>query len=257
MHSAASELWSNSCLSRSRFGIEIGRRVDHLANRLFESFTAETREHLRQGAHLVHLTRGQVLYEPGERVRFAYFPTSGMLSLLAITQAAETLEIAIVGATGFAGVPIILPPYTAPYEVMVQIPASAWRVPADVVAREFERSPAMRAALLGYIHGLLRELTQSAVCHRFHSLNQRLCRWLLVSRDCVQSDTIELTQEFIAHMLGSSRPKVSLALVALEDRQLIRQRHGRIDIKNPKALELTSCECYRALKAALRRPIGD
>jgi len=200
---------------------------------------------------MVRLEKGQGVYELGERVRFAYFPTNGMLSLLAVTEAGEALEVAMIGTTGFAGAPIILPPHTTPYEVMVQVSADVWRIPAEALVREFERSADTRAVLLRSVHALICELTQSAVCHRFHSLNQRLCRWLLVGRDCVQSDTIELTQEFIAHMLGMSRPKVSLALAHLEDERLIRQRHGRIDIVDARGLEMVSCECYRALKARL------
>jgi CRP-like cAMP-binding protein len=226
-------------------------------NRLVDSFAAETRDRLRPYTQLVHLAKGQVLYEASARVRFAYFPTNGMLSLLATTEAAQTVEVAMVGAAGFAGVPIILPPHTSPYNLVVQIASDSLRVSADALLTEFERSDDLRRLLLHYVHGLVCEVSQSAVCHKFHSLPQRLCRWLLVSRDCVASNTIELTQDFIAQMLGLSRPKVSVALTALEDKQLIRQRHGRIDIKNAAGLESCSCECYRLLKARLREPIAS
>lgn len=216
------------------------------ANRLFDALGPAARERLRPHVDLVNLTKGRVLYEPGDAPRHAFFPLDGMIALLALTDEGQALELAIVGHDGFVGVPIVLNVRSSPYQVMVQVSCAAYRVNADAFASEFQRREELHAIALTYVHGLILQLVQSAVCHSFHSLTPRLCRWLLVSRACVQSNTIELTQECIAHMLGVSRPKVSHALVGLEGKRLIHQGHGRIHIVDAQGLARSSCECYRA-----------
>ena len=186
-----------------------------------------------------------MLSEPGDAPRYAFFPLDGMISLLASTEEGQALEVEMVGDDGFVGVPIVLNVRSSPYHVMVQVSSAAYRVHADAFAREFQRGGELHAIALTYVHGLMLQFVQSAICHSFHSLTPRLCRWLLVIRRCVHSNTIELTQECIAHMLGGSRPKVSHALVALEEKKLIHQGHGRIHIVDAQGLARSSCECYR------------
>lgn len=216
------------------------------ANRLFDALSADGRERLRPYADLVDLSKGRVLCEAGEVPRYAFFPLNGMVSLLASTDEGQAVEVAMVGRDGFVGVPILLDVRASPYQVVVQIECTAIRVRADAVAREFRRREELHTIALTYIHGLIQELVQSAVCLSFHTITQPLCRWLLVSRDCVQSNTIELTQEFVAQMLGVSRPKVSRALVILEEKRLIHQGHGRIHIVDAVGLERSSCPCHHA-----------
>jgi CRP-like cAMP-binding protein len=214
-------------------------------NRLYDALGFATRERLRPHLHQMNLTKGRVLFEPGDAPRYAFFPWDGMISLLASTDEGQSLEVATVGHHGFLGVPIVLNAQSSPWQAVVHVSCAAYRINADAVAREFQRGEDLHALTLTYVHDLMGQLVQSAVCHSFHSLTQRLCRWLLVSRDGVHSNTIELTQEFIAQRLGVSRSKVCHALVALEAQQLIHQGHGRVHIVDAAGLERLSCDCYR------------
>ena len=218
-------------------------------NRLFESLSPQTRARLRPYVQTVHITKGRTISDIGAPVRHVFFPLSGMIALLAMTEEADAIEVAMVGADGIVGVPPMLPDNASPYEAVVQVPCDAYRLSADAFHHEFRRGDDLQHAVLAYVDGLVRQVVQSSVCHSYHSLSQRLCRWLLSMRDTVRSDTIELTQESIAHMLGLSRPKVSVALADLEEQQLIRQRYGRLRIVNPRGLEACTCECHRALRA--------
>jgi CRP-like cAMP-binding protein len=200
---------------------------------------------------MVHLEKGRTVYGLGSPVRHVFFALSGMVALLATTEDAEAIAVAMVGSDGIIGVPPLWSEHTSPYEVVVQASCDAYRLSADALLHEFMRGDDLQRVVLGYVDGLVRQLVQAAVCHSYHSLAQRLCRWLLSMRDTLRADTIELTQESIAQMLGLSRPKVSVALANLEEQQLIRQRHGRLRIVNPRGLEACSCACHRALREPL------
>ena len=225
-------------------------------NYLFGRLSPDAKDRLRPYVRTVHLPKGRLLFETDAPVPFAWFPLNGMLSCVAITEEAETVEIAMVGADGLVGLPIVLPVTTALYEVRVKFAADAYRIPADAFLREFRRGEDLHHEVLHVVHRLLRQLVQSVVCHSFHPLSKRLCRWLLASRDCLHSDAIELTQEVVAQLLGVSRSRVSIALADLEDRQMIRQRHGRIRIVDARALESACCGCYAALKQSSSQMIG-
>ena len=218
------------------------------ANRLLATLPRDELRRLEGQLETVRLPKGKVLYETGDPMRHAYFPLNGMVSLLAATHDGQTVEVAMVGHEGVVGLPIVLRATTAPYRVMVQISCDAVRVRSETLATEFRRCTEFQDALLRYTNSLVGQISQSAVCHRFHSVLQRLSRWLLIAHDRVEGDTIELTQEFIAHMLGIPRTGVNAAAVALGDAGLIRYRHGRITVLNRKRLEAESCECYRIVR---------
>jgi CRP-like cAMP-binding protein len=220
-------------------------------NHLFGRLSPDAQHRLRPYVRTVHLPKGRLLCETDAPTSFAWFPLNGMLSCIATTEEAQAVEIAMVGADGFVGLAIVLPVTTAPYEVRVQVAADAYRIPAEAFLREFRRGEDLHHEVLHVVHRLLQQLVQSVMCHSFHPLSKRLCRWLLASRDCLQSDAIELTQELVAQLLGVSRSTVSSALTDLEDRQMIRQRHGRIRIVDARAIESACCGCYAALKAGL------
>jgi CRP-like cAMP-binding protein len=192
----------------------------------------------------VHLPQGKVLYEVGDFVTRAYFVTRGMVSLLSITKDGGTTEVAMVGKEGVIGVPIILRVGITPYRSMVQIPGDALSLNADVMRAEFARSARFQDLLLRYTHALLTQVSQSAVCNRFHTTEARLSRWLLVTRNRVDSDSFYLTQEVISHMLGTPRTVVTVAANKLQDAGLIRYKRGSITILNPQRLERAACECY-------------
>jgi CRP-like cAMP-binding protein len=218
------------------------------ANRILNAVSEDERRRLAPHLERVHLPSGKILFEVGDRMRHAFFPIGGIVSLLATTASGAAAEVAMVGNDGVVGLPILLPVNTAPYQVLVQITGDAYRMRGDVFLGEFRRDGPLQAAIMEHLHQLIGQLTQSGVCNRFHPARQRLCRWLLMAHDRVQSDTIPLTQEFIGHMLGANRKRVSAAAATLQDAGYIRQRHGEIRIVNRRGLERSACECYRAVE---------
>jgi CRP-like cAMP-binding protein len=218
------------------------------ANTLLTTLPAPVRDRLRPYWALVSLAKGRVVCDAGEPIRSIYFPVAGMISILGITEAGQSLEVSTVGHDGFTGVALALDASTSPHRLVVQIPGSAHRIPADVIRRELRRHEEFEAAAQRCARALVGDLTQSAICLTFHTLPQRLARWLLVSRDRLQSNTIALTQESVSQMLGASRPRVSHVLMELEVRALIHQGLRRIHIVDVRGLERASCECYRLRK---------
>jgi CRP-like cAMP-binding protein len=217
-------------------------------NRILSALPLQEYERLAPHFVPTHLPKGKSLAHPGDTLRHAYFPTRGMVSLLSTTEGGQAIEVAMVGAEGVIGVPIILGVGVTPYWSVVQIQGDAMRISAAALRIEFERGERFRDLLLKYTHALLTQVTQSAVCNRFHTVQERLCRWLLISRDRVKSDTIDLTQESISQMLGTARTGVTMAAVPLQDAGLIRYRRGRITILDRRGLEAAACECYEAVR---------
>jgi CRP-like cAMP-binding protein len=199
----------------------------------------------------VEFITGRVLYEIADTVRYIYFPASGMLSLLSITKAGSIIEVAMVGNEGMVGIPAILRTNIIPYRVMVQIPGRGMRLRADVLSGEFNKGGRLQDMLLRYTHTVLSQISQSAVCNYFHTVEQRLCRWLLVTRDRVHSNKFCLTQEVISHMLGVPRTNVTMRAGALQQKGLIRYSRGKISIIDPRGLEEAACECYEVVKEEL------
>lgn len=218
-----------------------------IENRILASLTGAEYDRLAPHLERVKLPQGKVLFEVGDTVRRAYFVTEGMVSMLCITEDGGTTEVAAVGYEGLVGVPIILRVGIAPYRSMVQIAGEAMSIKADALMVEFNRNLRLQDLLLKYTHAVLAQVSQSAVCNRFHTVDARLSRWLLVTRDRVQSDSFKLTQELISHMLGTPRTVVTVAANRLQDANIIRYRRGHITILDLKELELASCECYRAV----------
>lgn len=195
----------------------------------------------------VHLARGTVLYEADDIVVRAYFLTSGVVSLLSTTEDGATIEVGIVGNEGMVGIPVILGFDTTPYRVMVQTATNALEIRADTLRREFNRGGRLHDLLLRYTHALLCQIAQSAVCNRFHTVEKRLCRWLLISGDRAHSDRFFLTQEFISHMLGVPRTHVTMTARTLWQKNLISYKRGEITIVDRRGLETAACECYRVV----------
>lgn len=220
-------------------------------NRLLASLPHAEYESLLPDLELVHLSKRKILYNQGDRVHSAYFPLNGVLSLLATTAAGEVVEVAMVGNEGMIGLPILLKVGVSPYQIQVQIPGVAVRISAHVMKREFLKGGHFQDVMLRHMHALLSHITQSAVCNRFHSLEARLCRWLLITRDRINSDTIDFTQEFLAHMLGCPRTGVTMVASTLQKARLIGYARGRIELLDVPGLERTSCECYKIIKTEI------
>jgi CRP-like cAMP-binding protein len=200
----------------------------------------------------VHLPQGTGLNYMGDILRHAYFINSGMVSLLSVAQNGSTIEVGMVGNEGMVGIPIILGMNETPYMMNVQIAVeSAWKIGAEALREEFNRGGKFQELLLKYTHVVLTQLSQSALCNRFHTSEERLGRWLLVARDRVQSNTINLTQEIISHMLGIPRTGVTMTAGNLQKIGVISSRRGKITILDPKGLEDVACECYQVAKENL------
>lgn len=193
----------------------------------------------------VQLSRGKIIYDLAEQISFAFFIVSGAVSLLSITQDGSTIQIAMVGNEGVLGIPATRGINKPPYQVMVQIPGRAMRVRVDVLVNEFNRDGPLRDLILRYAQALIWQISQSAACNRFHTVEERLCRWLLTSHDRVRADNIQLTQETLSHMLGATRPNVTDAAINLRNAGLIDYHHGNIQILDRVRLESAACECYR------------
>lgn len=216
-------------------------------NRLLSALPRTEYELLRSHLQRVHFARGKVLYNPRDAVRYGYFPLTGMISLLSLNHNGETIELGAVGNEGFVGVSSFLRSNTSPYRVVVQIPADVMVIRAEVLRREFNRGGHLQDLLLRFVHALVVQISQSAICNHFHHTQARLARWLLVSRDRAKSDTLHLTQEFLSQMLGVPRTGVTVAAGALQESRLITYSRGKITILDPKGLGLRACECYRII----------
>jgi CRP-like cAMP-binding protein len=201
----------------------------------------------------IHLEKSVILNVAGEAVEYAYFPNSGMISLLSTTESGSTIEVAMVGQEGMVGIPLVLLMNTSPYESVIQITSEALQISSALLIQEFKRGDSLQKIVLRYTHVLLTQIAQSAVCNRFHTIEKRLCRWLLIARDRVDSDYLDLTQEIIAHMLGTPRTGITMAARVLQEQGLIRYARGKITILNRPGLEAGSCECYTILKSEFDR----
>jgi CRP-like cAMP-binding protein len=216
-------------------------------NRILEALPREEYARLQPLLSPVRLQKGKVLWEAGGQIRHAYFLTSGMVALLSLTEEGETVEVGMIGSEGMAGVAAVLRCDTAPYQVQTQLPAAALRIGIRALRDEFSRGGRLQDLLLRYTHALLTQVAQSTSCHRFHTAEQRLCRWLLTSADRAGSFTLPLTQEFLAQMIGVPRTSVTSAAVKLQGRRLIDYGRGRISLLDRRGLEAASCECYRTV----------
>jgi CRP-like cAMP-binding protein len=214
-------------------------------NRLLSSLSGSEYPRLLPRLKMVHLPKGKIIYDQGDQVSNAYFPLEGMLSLLSITEDGSTVEVAMVGNEGLVGLPLILRADRMPFRVMVQVPVNALSMQGNLLREEFNRNVPFQVLLLRYAHTIVTQIAQSAACNRFHSVEERFCRWLLITRDRVKSDTFNLTQEFISHMLGVPRTAVTMTAVSIQKMGLIRYTRGKIVITNSQGLETAACECYR------------
>lgn len=205
----------------------------------------------------VRLQRGEVVYITGDRIRDCYFLNSGLLSLLSSTETGSTVEVAMVGNEGIVGLPVILKNRIFPYEVTVQIETEALRISAEDLQAEFDKGGALHDLMLRYLNVLIAEISQSSLCHRFHSLEEALSRWLLMAQDRLNTTSLNLTQEIISHALGVPRTGVTMAAGALQRDGLIRYSRGKIVILDRAKLEARSCECFRIIHDELTHFLKD
>jgi CRP-like cAMP-binding protein len=200
---------------------------------------------------------GEVLYEPGETLRYVYFPTTSIVSLLYVMENGSSAEIAVVGNEGVVGISLFMGGGSTSSRALVQSAGEGFRMPADRLIGEFNRSAIVLHLLLRYTQALITQMAQTAVCNRHHSLDQQLCRWLLLSLDRLHGDKLEMTQELIANMLGVRREGVTEAASKLQRAGLIRYSRGHITVLDREALEKSTCECYAVVKKEYDRLLPD
>ena len=204
----------------------------------------------RWSPHLeaVDMPLGKVLYESGSTMSHVYFPTTAIVSLLYVMEDGASAEIAVVGHEGIVGVSLFMGGESTPSRAVVQSAGQGFRLNAKLMLLEFNRAGPVLHLLLRYTQALITQMAQTAVCNRHHSLDQQLCRWLLLSLDRLQSDDLVMTQELIANMLGVRREGVTEAAGRLQDAGLIRYRRGHITVLDRAGLESRTCECYAVVK---------
>lgn len=224
-------------------------RENHLLNAL------PAADYERIAAHLepVHLKLGDVLYEPDVPLRYVYFPTTAIVSLLYVMEDGASAEIAIVGNEGILGIALFMGGETTPSRAVVQSAGHSYRLKAQFLKEEFGRFGPFLRLLLRYTQALITQMAQTAVCNRHHSVDQQLCRWLLLSLDRLASSELSMTQELIANMLGVRREGVTEAAGKLQQDGLIHYRRGKITVLDRLRLEARSCECYQVVKTEFDR----
>ena len=219
-----------------------------IENRILASLPAGERKRLLPLMERVDVPLGQVIIEPEEPIPHVYFPAGALISLVALTEEGGSVECGTIGREGAAGLPVLLGGGTTPMRSVVQIGGGAYRMRARAAKAEFDRGGALRDALHRYMHALLVATSQSAACNRLHPAEGRIARWLLVASDGVQSQSLPLTHDYLATMLGMRRAGVTEACVLLRRRGFIDYRRGRIQITDRRGLEGEACECYQVMK---------
>ena len=214
-------------------------------NLLLETLTARDRARVLAACHEVALEEGVMIDEAGAAMPHVYFPASGFISLIARV-GDDSLEVALTGNEGMYGIPVAIGEGTAPAQALVQGSGVAWRMGAASFRRELGRIPALRRLLDRYAFVVMSQLIQTAGCHHFHRIEQRLARWLLMTADRAHSSTLGITHEFLAYMLGVRRVDVTEAAGSLQKRRLIAYGRGVVTIRDRAGLERAACSCYRA-----------
>jgi CRP-like cAMP-binding protein len=230
---------------------------DPRQNHLLAALPADEIEPLLSNLELVEMPLGKVLYESGNELRHVYFPTTSIVSLLYVMEDGASAEIAVVGYEGIIGVALFMGGETMPNRAVVQSGGHAYRLKGQRLKQEFNRSGALQHLLLRYTQALLTQMAQTAVCNRHHSLDQQLCRWLLLSLDRLPSNELTMTQELIANMLGVRREGVTEAAGNVQKAGLIEYNRGRITVLDRPGLEARACECYAVVKKEFDRLLPE
>jgi CRP-like cAMP-binding protein len=227
-----------------------------VTNRLLDRLPAKDRKHLLAGCEQVELSFPDVLAEPGDALQHIYFPTASFISLVSSVGTHDNLEVALAGNEGLYGVPVALGVATSPVHALVQGSGLAWRMGAGAFQRELERSAGLRSCINRYIYVLMSQLIQTASCNRFHVVEQRVARWLLMTADRSHAPTFRITHEFLAYMLGVRRVGITEAASALQRRGLIGYTRGVVTIVDRPGLEHAACSCYASDLATYKRILG-
>ncbi len=231
--------------------------TDPQKNRLLATLPESEWKRWQPLLELTELPLGKVLYEPGSTLSHVYFPTTAIVSLLYVMENGASAEIAVVGHEGIVGISLFMGGESTPSRAVVQSAGQGFRLSSQAVKDEFNRGGPVLHLLLRYTQALITQMAQTAVCNRHHSLDQQLCRWLLLSLDRLEGNQLEMTQELIANMLGVRREGVTEAALKLQRAGLINYTRGRILVLDRKGLEKRTCECYAVVKNEYDRLLPD
>lgn len=226
-------------------------------NHLLAALPAAEFEHWRPHLELVDLSLGQVLYESGSTMTHVFFPITAIVSLLYVMEDGASAEIAVIGNEGVVGISLFMGGGSTPSRGVVQSAGVGFRLKAQVMKDEFDRAGPVLHLLLRYTQALITQMAQTAVCNRHHSLDQQLCRWLLLSLDRLRGSELVMTQELIANMLGVRREGVTEAALKLQSAGFIQYARGRISVLDREGLEKRTCECYAVVKKEYDRLLPD
>lgn len=224
-----------------------------LHNHLLAALSKPEIDRLTARLELVQLKLGESIYEPGQPVSHAYFPTTSIISLQYVMESGASAEAAGVGNEGMVGVGLFLGGNTTPSAAVVQTAGYAYRLERSILKAEFNCGDVMQRLLLRYAQALMTQMFQTAVCNRHHSVEQQLCRWLLNTVDRIPTGELVMTQELVANMLGVRRESVTEAAGSLQNAECIRYRRGHIAVLDRKKLEARTCECYQVVKKEVTR----
>jgi len=217
-------------------------------NRLLAALPDSDFQRLLRSLQAVVMPLGQVMYESGNTMTHAYFPTTAIVSLLYVMESGASAEIGVVGNDGLVGISLFMGGGSTPSRAVVQSAGRGFRLNSRVIREQFEKSGPLMHLLLRYTQALITQMTQTAACNRHHSIDQQLCRWLLLSLDRLQGSTLIMTQELIANMLGVRREGVTDAAMKLQRAGLIHYSRGKIEVLDRAGLETRTCECYKVVK---------
>lgn len=222
-------------------------------NHLLDALTKFDLSRFSNDLELIDMPLGQVLYESGEKLKYVYFPTTSIISLLYVMENGSSAEIAVVGNEGILGISLFMGGETTPSRAVIQSAGFGYRLKAQLLKDEFNRSGSTMHLLLRYTKALITQMSQTAVCNRHHSIDQQFARWLLLSLDRLESDELIMTQELIANMLGVRREGVTEAAGKLQKLGLIKYSRGKINVIDRPGVENRSCECYKVVKVEYDR----
>jgi CRP-like cAMP-binding protein len=242
------ELRRITALVRESYGL--------IGNHLLVSLPGEEYERILHHLERVTIPLGKTLHEPGKRLKHLYFPTTCIVSLLYTMENGVSAEIGVVGNEGVVGIALFMGVNTTPYPAVVQSAGEAFRMRAQALQDEFTRGGQFQLSLLRYTQAFITQISQTAVCYRLHTIEQQLCRWLLLCHDRLRSDELRMTQELISNMLGVRREGVTYAAGRLQSEGFIKYARGRIRILDRRGLEATVCECYQVVKDEYDRLLG-
>ena len=234
----------------------VSLKIDALKNHLLAALPKEEFVRLEPNLELISLPLGKVIYESGDKMTHAYFPTTAIISMLYIMENGGTAEIGIAGNNGLIGTPLFMGGESTSSRAVVQSTGDAIRIKAKALQIEFERGGLFQKLLLRYTQTLMTQISQTAVCNRLHNVDEQLCRWLLINHDQLETNKLVMTQELIANMLGVRREGVTIAAGKLQEKGLIKYARGTIKMLDRKGLEDAACECYQVVMDEYDRLLG-